>query len=74
MRLSLFLFMLSCNSSNTETSPKDCDPNYAGACIPIVGYDLDCKDVSAKRFRVIGRDIHRFDRDGDGIACEPKPR
>lgn len=47
-----------------------CDPNYSGACIPNVSYDLDCGDVAARRFRVVGYDVHRFDRDHDGIACE----
>ncbi len=47
-----------------------CDPNYAGACIPIVNYDLDCSDIPDRNFRVVGRDIHGFDGDGDGIACE----
>ena len=46
-----------------------CDPNYAGACIPS-GADVDCGDITAKRFRVVGRDVHRLDADGDGIACE----
>ena len=48
----------------------DCDPNYSGACIPIVNHDLDCSDIPDRNFRVIGRDIHNFDGDGDGIACE----
>lgn len=47
-----------------------CDPNYTGACIPIVGYDLNCPDVGARDFQSIGNDRHRFDRDNDGIACE----
>lgn len=47
-----------------------CDPNYAGACIPIVSGDLDCPDVGAVNFQVVGSDHHRFDRDHDGIACE----
>ena len=46
-----------------------CDPNYSGACIPS-GPDVDCGDIAAKRFRVVGRDVHRLDADGDGIACE----
>ena len=46
-----------------------CDPNYSGYCVPIVSYDLDCKDVG-NNFRLIGRDIHGFDRDGDGWCCE----
>ncbi len=54
----------------TPEPVAQCDANYAGACIPNVDYDLDCGDVSARRFRVVGRDVHRFDRDKDGIACE----
>jgi micrococcal nuclease len=47
-----------------------CDPNYAGACVPVVGHDLDCADVGVRGFRVVGADPHGFDGDGDGIACE----
>jgi micrococcal nuclease len=47
-----------------------CDPNYAGACVPISDRDLDCADVPARDFRVVGADIHRFDGDHDGVACE----
>jgi len=54
----------------TATSAPTCDPNYSGACIPIVGFDLDCGDVGVKRFRVVGVDRHGFDGDNDGIACE----
>lgn len=46
-----------------------CDPNYTGGCVPVVSYDLNCSDISFS-VRVVGRDIHRFDRDGDGIGCE----
>jgi uncharacterized protein YraI len=49
---------------------QSCDPNYSGACIPVVGGDLDCGDVPFKRFHSVGSDPHGFDRDGDGIACE----
>jgi hypothetical protein len=48
----------------------NCDRNYAGACIPNVSYDLDCGEIDASNFRVIGVDRHRLDRDNDGIACE----
>lgn len=47
----------------------DCDPNYAGACVPIVAWDLDCVDIGDS-VTVIGTDIHRFDADGDGAGCE----
>lgn len=46
-----------------------CDPNYAGYCVPIVSYDLDCADIR-HRVSVVGVDIHGFDSDRDGIGCE----
>jgi hypothetical protein len=49
-----------------------CDPNYAGSCVPIVSYDLDCDDIG-HRVTVVGVDIHHFDSDGDGIGCESYP-
>ena len=53
-----------------STSPSgDCDANYSGACVPLSSSDLDCKDVPAT-VRVVGRDPHRLDGDGDGWACE----
>lgn len=55
----------------TTPSPGTrCDRNYAGACIPPPPPDLDCSQITARRFRIVGTDVHRFDRDGDGIACE----
>jgi len=58
-----------------------CDPNYAGACVPIAS-DVDCAGgsgngpayVYAKDFRVVGTDIYGLDADGDGIACESRKR
>ncbi|MFT4283882.1 MAG: G5 domain-containing protein [Protaetiibacter sp.] len=53
-----------------------CDPNYAGACVPIAS-DVDCAGGSGNGpayvrgpVRVIGVDIYDLDRDGDGIACD----
>lgn len=53
-----------------------CDPNYAGACVPIAS-DVDCAGGSGDGpayvqgpVRVIGTDIYDLDRDGDGIGCE----
>lgn len=48
---------------------SSCDPNYSGACVPIVSFDLDCADIG-ESVTVIGSDIHRFDADGDGAGCE----
>lgn len=51
-------------------SGSDCDSNYSGNCVPLVGYDLDCPDVVGPVY-VVGQDVHGFDRDGDGVGCEP---
>jgi micrococcal nuclease len=47
-----------------------CSPAYPGVCIPPAPPDLDCGDISARRFRVLAPDPHGFDRDGDGVGCE----
>jgi micrococcal nuclease len=47
-----------------------CDPAYPDVCIPPPPPDLDCADVSFRRFRVVGADPHRFDANRDGIGCE----
>jgi hypothetical protein len=66
------------NLNKTETSttsPSKCDPNYSG-CVPIAS-DVDCAGGSGDGpayvkgpVEVIGKDIYRLDRDGDGIGCE----
>ncbi|GIJ23614.1 G5 domain-containing protein [Micromonospora lutea] len=55
---------------------RQCDPNYAGACVPIAS-DVDCAGGSGNGpayvsgpVRVIGSDIYDLDRDGDGIGCD----
>jgi micrococcal nuclease len=48
----------------------NCDPSYPTLCIPIGAADLDCGDISARRFPVYQPDLHRFDGDYDGIGCE----
>jgi endonuclease YncB( thermonuclease family) len=48
-----------------------CDPNYEG-CIPLFPPDLNCTDIKRLGLapvRVIGKDVHRLDADGDGIGC-----
>ncbi|MFJ6538831.1 hypothetical protein ACIQH5_21585 [Paenarthrobacter sp. NPDC091711] len=54
-----------------------CDPNYAGACVPIAS-DVDCAGGSGNGpayvkgpVTVIGTDIYQLDgNDNDGIGCE----
>lgn len=57
---------------------QDCDPNYAGACVPVAS-DVDCAGGQGNGpayvtgpVRITGEDIYELDRDGDGIACEPE--
>jgi resuscitation-promoting factor RpfB len=68
------------STPTTKTSPPpatgDCDPNYAGACVPIAR-DVDCSSGNGDGpayvvgpVRVIGRDIYELDRDKNGIGCE----
>jgi micrococcal nuclease len=49
---------------------SNCDPAYPTVCIPSPPPDLDCKDISFRRFQVLPPDPHHFDGDGDGIGCE----
>ena len=58
-------------SSPSSTGVK-CDPNYEG-CIPVFPPDVDCTDIKRLGLapvKVIGKDIHKLDRDGDGIGCD----
>jgi endonuclease YncB( thermonuclease family) len=61
------------NKSSKSTEPLGkCDPNYQG-CIPPYPPDLDCGDIKKMGLapiKVIGRDEHNFDGDGDGIGCD----
>jgi len=63
------------NKTETSTVSPQCDPNYSG-CVPIAS-DVDCTGGSGDGpayvkgpVKVIGKDIYRLDRDGDGIGCE----
>jgi hypothetical protein len=38
--------------------------------IPPAPPDLDCGEISLRRFDVVPPDPHDFDRDGDGVGCE----
>ena len=63
------------NKFETPAISAQCDPNYSG-CVPIAT-DVDCAGGSGDGpayvkgpVKVIGKDIYRLDRDGDGIGCE----
>ena len=53
-----------------HTNKPVCDPSYPDFCIPSPPPDLNCGDISEKRFTVLPPDPHRLDRDKDGIGCE----
>lgn len=53
-----------------QSERRTCDRAYPDVCIPPAPPDLNCKDIPFRRFRVIGSDPHRFDRDRDGVGCE----
>jgi Flp pilus assembly pilin Flp len=50
-----------------------CDPNYAGACVPRYPPRLDCRDLRARGLHlpvgVVRGDPHGLDPDGDGLGC-----
>jgi micrococcal nuclease len=54
----------------TPVGQQRCHASYPDVCIPPPPPDLDCPDIPFRRFRVVGSDPHRFDRDRDGIGCE----
>ena len=48
-----------------------CHPSYPTVCIPPPPPDLDCGQITFRRFTVLPPDPHRFDgSDNDGIGCE----
>ena len=55
---------------DATTNNGECDSSYPDTCIPSPPPNLNCEDISDKRFEVLSPDPHGFDRDGDGIGCE----
>lgn len=54
-----------------QPSPNgSCSPLYPDICIPSPPPVLNCNDILARNFRIIGLDLHNFDGDNDGIGCE----
>ena len=53
-----------------NNSQTNCDPAYPTVCIPSPPPDLDCGDISFRRFKVLPPDPHNFDGNNDGIGCE----
>jgi hypothetical protein len=47
----------------------DCEPSYPTVCLPR-GHDVDCGEISARRFEVLAPDPYRLDGNHDGIGCE----
>ena len=54
----------------TATPAASCDPSYPTVCIPPFPPDLNCGDITFRRFTVLPPDPHRFDGDNDGVGCE----
>jgi micrococcal nuclease len=51
-------------------SQSNCDPSYRDVCIPSSPPDLDCGQITYRRFPVNPPDPHGFDGDFDGVGCE----
>jgi Protein of unknown function (DUF1524) len=54
----------------TTDSSGNCDPSYPTVCIPPGLPDLNCGDITFRRFKVLSPDPHGFDGDNDGVGCE----
>ena len=49
---------------------SQCEAAYPDICIPLGSPDIDCGQISDRRFTVLPPDPHNFDSDMDGIGCE----
>jgi micrococcal nuclease len=67
------------SATPAATAPRglvggSCEPSYPDICVPLDSPDLDCGDISARRFRVLwdvpNPDPDRFDGNHDGIGCQ----
>jgi hypothetical protein len=61
------------SSSSSSSSGSECDPSYPDVCLPTPPPDLNCTDITSRRFEVVGSDPHALDGDNNGIACEGPP-
>jgi micrococcal nuclease len=59
-------------STPTPVPPSvgNCDPSYPTVCIPPPPPDLNCADITFRRFQVLPPDPHSFDGNRDGVGCE----
>ena len=61
---------------SNDSAPGNCHPSYRGACLDPNASDYDCAGGGGNgplytgRVEVVGPDVFRLDRDGDGLACE----
>ena len=66
---------------STRSPAAECHTSYTGKCPPVNAGDVDCAggrgngpNFVGGPVTVVGPDVFRLDRDGDGIACEPNRR
>jgi hypothetical protein len=71
-----FFIALAVATSSGKAKAQECDPNHAGAGVPIYS-DVNCAGGSGNGpfyvkgpVYVVGTGVYRLDRDADGIACE----
>jgi hypothetical protein len=54
-----------------EEEETECHPSYPDFCISPPPPNLNCNDISGRRFTVLSPDPHGLDgNDNDGIGCE----
>lgn len=60
------------SSSGASNATSTCHPSDLDVCLPPPPPDLDWRDITAHRFRVLHKygDPYKLDGDKDGIGCE----
>jgi micrococcal nuclease len=79
MRVYVFTALLAVPLLAASAPQQRCHPSYPDFCIAPPPPDLDCPQVQGRKPFTVRHDVrnpdpHRFDRDKDGRACEPRPR
>jgi micrococcal nuclease len=67
---SMLIVVIPNTQIDATTDNDECNSSYPDACIQSPPPNLNCGDISDKRFEVLPPDPHGFDRDEDGIGCE----
>lgn len=72
----ILIFNLDGEGEITDPKEPQCHPSYSGKCLNPKASDYDCAGGDGNgpyytgKVRVIGPDVFKLDRNGDGWGCE----